>query len=93
MTAAVVYLQYVVMLWPVKHESHARALGSRREAHFKKSQTAVSTTERYFTLSVVCLIVECTRRQRKGNSKKHSDYCRPAWLETDRKVCLTTTTS
>ena len=28
---------------------------------FKKSQTAVSTTERYFTLSVVCHIVECTK--------------------------------
>ena len=27
-----------------------------------------STSERYFTLSV-CHIVECTRRQRKGNSK------------------------
>ena len=25
------------------------------------SQTAVSTTERQFTLSVVCLIVECTK--------------------------------
>ena len=35
----------------------------------KKSQTAVSTTERYFTISVVCHIVECTRRQRKGNKK------------------------
>ena len=34
---------------------------------FKKSQTALLTTERYFTLSVVCLIVECTWRQRKGN--------------------------
>ena len=28
---------------------------------FKKSQTAVSTTKRHFTLSVVCLIVECTK--------------------------------
>ena len=43
---------------------------------FKKSQTAVSTTERYFTLSLLCLIVECTRRERKGKSKKHSDSCR-----------------
>ena len=25
------------------------------------NKTAVSTTERYFTLSVVCLIVECTK--------------------------------
>ena len=33
--------------------------------------------ERYFTLSVIYLIVECTRRQRKGNSKNHSDSCRP----------------
>ena len=35
----------------------------------QKFQTSVSTTECYFTLSVVCLIVECSRRQRKGNSK------------------------
>ena len=34
------------------------------------SHTAVSTTEHYFTHSVMCLIVECTRRQRKGNQKK-----------------------
>ena len=25
--------------------------------------------------------------------KKYSDSCRPAWLEMDRKVCPTTTTS
>ena len=59
---------------------------------FKKSQSAVSTTERYFTLSVVCLIVECTKRQHKGNSKKHSDSCSPAWLKMDLKVCPATTT-
>ena len=40
-------------------------------SQFKKPQTAVSTTERYFPLSVVCLIVECTWRQRKGNYKKN----------------------
>ena len=28
---------------------------------FKKSQTVVSTAERHFTLSVVCLRVECTK--------------------------------
>ena len=33
----------------------------KRAYQFKKSQTAVSTTERHFTLSVVCLIVECTK--------------------------------
>ena len=33
----------------------------KRASQFKKSQTAVSTTERQFTLSVVCLIVECTK--------------------------------
>ena len=34
----------------------------------KKSQTTMSMTERCFTLSVVvCVVVECTRRQRKGN--------------------------
>ena len=65
----------------------------KRASQFRNSQTAVSTTERYFTLSVVCLIVECTSRQRKGNSKKHSDSCRPAWLEIDRKVCPKTTAS
>ena len=53
----------------------------KRDSQFKRSQTAVSTTERYFTLSVVCLRLECTRRQRKGNSKKYSDSCRTAWLK------------
>ena len=33
----------------------------KRASQFKKSQTAVSTTECNFTLSVVCLIVECTK--------------------------------
>ena len=33
----------------------------KRASQFKKSQTVVSTTERQFTLSVVCLIVECTK--------------------------------
>ena len=41
-----------------------------RASQFKKSWTTVSTTERYFTACVVCLIVECSRRQRKGNEKK-----------------------
>ena len=39
----------------------------KRASQFKNSQTAVSTIERHFTLSVVSLIVECTKRQRKGN--------------------------
>ena len=43
----------------------------KRASQFKTSLTPVSTTERYFTLSVVCLIVECARRQRKGNSKRN----------------------
>ena len=34
-------------------------------SQFKKSQTGVSTTERYFTLSVVCLILDYTRRQHR----------------------------
>ena len=42
----------------------------KRASQFKKSQTAVLSHWRYFTLSVVCLLVECTRRQHKGNSKK-----------------------
>ena len=33
----------------------------KRASKFKKSRTAVSTTERHFTFSVVCLIVECTK--------------------------------
>ena len=48
--------------WRPEFESHVK-----RTTKFKKVQTAVSTTERYFTLSVVCLIVECTRRQHKGD--------------------------
>ena len=86
-----------VVLLPVEHASHARDLGPKPcEAAvpvLKKSQTAVSPTERYFTLSVVCHIVECTRRQRKGNKKKHSDRFRPAWQEMERKVCPTITTT
>ena len=38
----------------------------KRASKFRKFQTALSTTERYLTLSVVCLIVECTKRQRNG---------------------------
>ena len=64
-----------------------------RASLFKKSQTAVSTTERHFTLSVVCLIVECTKDSLRVTKKKHSDSCWPAWMEMDRKVCPTTTTS
>ena len=43
-----------------------------------------------FTLFVVCLIVECSRRQRRGNKKKHSYSCRSAWLDMDQIVCPTT---
>ena len=52
--------------------SQRPGFGSRAKqaSQFKKSQTAVSTTERYFTLYVVCFIVYCTRRQCKGDSKK-----------------------
>ena len=39
----------------------------KREAEFKKIQNTLSTTERHFTLSVVCLLDECIRRHRKGN--------------------------
>ena len=39
-------------------------------SYFKKSHTAASRTVRYFTFSVVCPIVDCTRRQRTENSKK-----------------------
>ena len=37
----------------------------------KKRRPLVSATESYFTLSVVCLVVECTKRQRKGDEKKN----------------------
>ena len=33
----------------------------KRASQFKKSQTAVSSSERQITLSVICLIVECTK--------------------------------
>ena len=33
----------------------------KQASQFIKSQTVVSTTERYFTLAVVCIIVECTK--------------------------------
>ena len=36
----------------------------RSKVDMKKSQTAVSTTEHYFPLSVVCLIVECILQQK-----------------------------
>ena len=53
---------------PVEHARQARDLGSNPAWRPSlKSQTAVLTTERYFTFSMVCLIVECTRRQHKGN--------------------------
>ena len=78
----------MVSLWPVEHASHAIEawVESRvnRASQFKKSQTAVSTTELYFTLYMVSHIVDCSRRQRKGNLKKQ-------WM--NRKVCPTTTTS
>ena len=65
----------------------------KQASQFKKSQTAVSTTERHVTLSVGCFIVECTKDSVRVTKKKHSDSCRPAWLEMDRKVCPTITTS
>ena len=73
------------------YETWVRIL--KRASQFKKSQTVVSTTECYFTLSVVSLIAKCTRWQRKDNLKRHSDSCIAAWLEMDRKVFPTTTAS
>ena len=69
----------MVTLWPVEHASHARDLGSnppgvKGASLFKKSQAAVSTTERHFTLSVVCLIVECTKDSISVNKKKTFRY-------------------
>ena len=59
---------YVVALWPVEHSSYARDLGlssvwSGRPMQFKNSQPTTSNSERYFTLSVVFLLVECTGNQ------------------------------
>ena len=83
----------MVALWPVEHASHARDLIKSRvkqASQFTKSQTAVLTTERHFTLSVVHLIVECTKDSIRVTKKKPSDSRRPAWLEMDQKVCRTT---
>ena len=49
-----------------------------------KSQTAVSTAEGYFPLSVVCLIVEYAMRQHKGNLKNIQIVVGPLgwkWIE------------
>ena len=51
----------------------------------------MSTTERYYTLSTVCLIVECIKRQRKGNKKKNNIQivvCRIDRKRIERSVLL-----
>ena len=50
--------------------------------------TAVSITQRYFTLSVVCLIVECAWIQRKGNWKNSIQIAegRLGWKWIERSV-------
>ena len=67
-------------------ESH-----SKRASQFKKSQTAVRT-EGHFTLSVVCLIVECTKDSVRVSKKKNIKIVVQTF-RMDRKVCPTTTTS
>ena len=55
----------MVALWPV---SDATRPGFELSFTVKKSQTTVSMTERYFTLSVVvCVVVRYAWRQRNGN--------------------------
>ena len=47
-------------------------------SQFKKSQTAMSSTEPYFSLSVVCILVECTKdsvRGLKKNIQKWIEWC------------------
>ena len=61
----------------------------KRASQFKKSQIAVSTTKRHFTLSVVCLVVECTKHSVRV-TKLNIHMVEAAWLEMDRKVCPTT---
>ena len=69
----------MVALWPVERASHARDQGSNPQ--FKKSQTEVLTTERYFTLSEVCRIVDVLEDSVRVTQKKLSDSCRPTWTE------------
>ena len=49
---------------------------------------AGSTTERYFTLSVVCLLVKCTRRQHIGNPQKNIKIVvfRLGWKRIERSI-------
>ena len=56
----------------------------KQASQFKKSQTAVSTTERHFILSVVCLIVECTKdsiRVTKKNIQIVVGWLGQKWIE------------
>ena len=74
----------MVVLWPVEHASHARDLHGfesrvKRASQFIKSQTAVSTTERYFTLSVVCLIVEVLEDSVRVTKKNQIVVIRLDW--------------
>ena len=63
----------MVILWAVEHASRARELGFesrvKQASQFEKSQTTVSTTKRYFTLSVICLLVECIEDSVKVTKK------------------------
>ena len=64
----------MVTLLPEEHASDANRPGFELSIPAKKSLTTVSMTRRYFTLStMVCVLVECTRRHRKGNYIKHSE--------------------
>ena len=63
----------VVVLWPVEHASHARDLGSN--PLWSRHPSLKSLRPQCQPPSIIlqflwCLIVECTRRQCKGNWKK-----------------------
>ena len=59
----------------------------KRASQFKKSQTAESTTERYFTLSVICLIVEYTKDSARVTKKNIQIVVgRLGWKWIDRSV-------
>ena len=60
----------------------------KRASQFKKSLTAVTTIECHFTLSVVCLIVECTKDSVRVTSKQNIQIVvgRLGWKWIERSV-------
>ena len=80
----------VIALWPVDHASHARDLGSSpvrsgRQSLKKVSDRSVTHRALFHTFYGLSR----SRMYLKTLKKTHSDSCRPAWLEIDRKICHT----